>query len=233
MALTVVPKVAAVVDDTDIEKTLSDFVDHFEALFTPSIGSGLNVNIAGATGIAHIKGHQVQESTASTAVSVPASVTQSIWLALTRDVNSKVNGVQYTVAVAQPADSIKICDFVSGASTVTTVTDKRGGAIGKHRGVPANAILIWAGTIANIPTGFVICDGNNGTPNLLDKFLKEVPTAATDPGGTGGTSSHSHSLTSNCGGVTLGGACATYTTTNTVSHLPPFFQVAFIMNTGL
>ena len=33
--------------------------------------------------------------------------------------------------------------------------------------VPAGGIIMWAGTIANIPTGWLICDGNNGTPNLL------------------------------------------------------------------
>ncbi len=115
------------VDDTDWERFLAKWLpDHFIALYTPSIGTGLAVNIAGNLGDAMLKGHEVQEGAASTAVTVPASVTQSIWLALTRDGNGKVNGAQYTVAVAQPADSMKICDFTSGVSTVTSVTDQRG-----------------------------------------------------------------------------------------------------------
>ena len=123
MALTVIPKVAGIVDDTDVEKFLAKWLsDFFVTGFTPSIGAGLSVNIA--LGDAMLKGHEVNES-ANTSVTVPASTTSSIWLALTRDVSSKVNGVQYTVAVAQPADSIKVCDFVSGVSTVTTVTDLR------------------------------------------------------------------------------------------------------------
>ena len=127
MALTVIPKVAAIVDDIDVEKTIASFLtDHFIEGYTPSIGTGLAVNIAGNPGNARIKGHHINEGATSTAVAVPASTTSSIWLALTRDGNSKVNGAQYTVAVTQPADSIKICDFVSGVSTVTTVTDKRG-----------------------------------------------------------------------------------------------------------
>lgn len=54
--------------------------------------------------------------------------------------------------------------------------------------IPAGLIAMWHGTIANIPSGWVICDGNNGTPNLLSKFVKGVATAATNPGATGGAS---------------------------------------------
>jgi hypothetical protein len=50
------------------------------------------------------------------------------------------------------------------------------------------ALPFW-GTIAEIPTGWLICDGNNGTPNLLGKFLEGVATAATNPGTTGGATS--------------------------------------------
>lgn len=31
--------------------------------------------------------------------------------------------------------------------------------------------MIWAGSISNIPKGWQICNGANGTPNLLDRFL--------------------------------------------------------------
>lgn len=52
--------------------------------------------------------------------------------------------------------------------------------------VPSGLIALWHGTIATIPTGWVICDGNNSTPNLLNKFVRGVVTAATNPGTTGG-----------------------------------------------
>lgn len=52
--------------------------------------------------------------------------------------------------------------------------------------IPPGTIEIWAGTIANIPSGWVICDGNNGTPNLLSRFVRGVATNSTDPGATGG-----------------------------------------------
>jgi len=51
-------------------------------------------------------------------------------------------------------------------------------------------IDIWTGTIATIPRGWAICDGNNDTPNLIDKFVRCVPNASTEPGDTGGSSTH-------------------------------------------
>lgn len=70
--------------------------------------------------------------------------------------------------------------------------------------VPAlpGGIAIWSGLISNIPEGWVICDGNNGTPNLLDRFICCVPDALTNPGATGGSvsktsGSHTHELQSN------------------------------------
>lgn len=56
-------------------------------------------------------------------------------------------------------------------------------------GVPSGCILIWTGTIASIPAGYVICDGNNSSPNLLTRFVEGVATAATNPGSTGGATS--------------------------------------------
>jgi len=35
----------------------------------------------------------------------------------------------------------------------------------------AGMILMWSGTIATIPTGFLLCNGSSGTPDLRDKFI--------------------------------------------------------------
>lgn len=57
-------------------------------------------------------------------------------------------------------------------------------------GVPSGAIIIWSGLLSEIPSGFIRCDGNNGTPDLRDKFVKCVPNAVTNPGLIGGESEH-------------------------------------------
>jgi len=74
-------------------------------------------------------------------------------------------------------------------------------------------IILWSGNTSNIPPGFVLCDGNNSTPNLTDRFVVGAG-AAYSPGATGGNNSqtlsvnqipsHDHSLsasgTTNSGG---------------------------------
>ncbi|WP_413854570.1 hypothetical protein [Candidatus Ruminimicrobium bovinum] len=37
--------------------------------------------------------------------------------------------------------------------------------------VPKGAIIIWSGSADKIPTGWALCDGTNGTPDLRGKFV--------------------------------------------------------------
>ncbi len=55
--------------------------------------------------------------------------------------------------------------------------------------IPTGAIMMWSGTLATIPSGWALCDGTNGTPNLIDRFIKSV-SAAENPGATGGSTSY-------------------------------------------
>jgi hypothetical protein len=72
-----------------------------------------------------------------------------------------------TLTIGASGDTV---DFPSGVSLT--------GAI------PSGVIMMWSGTTGDIPTGFVLCDGSNGTPNLTDKFIKSTTTAGTTGGGT-------------------------------------------------
>lgn len=48
--------------------------------------------------------------------------------------------------------------------------------------VPSGGIIMWSGTIASIPTGWSLCDGSNGTPDLTDKFIVSVANNTDNPG---------------------------------------------------
>lgn len=37
--------------------------------------------------------------------------------------------------------------------------------------LPPGSIIMWYGTAATIPNGWVLCDGQNNTPNLVNKFI--------------------------------------------------------------
>lgn len=52
----------------------------------------------------------------------------------------------------------------------------------------AHAIVLWHGPLVDIPTGWLLCDGNNGTPDLRDRFVKGV---GNSPGATGGQNTFS------------------------------------------
>lgn len=57
--------------------------------------------------------------------------------------------------------------------------------------VPSGQISVWAGLIANIPAGWFLCDGDNSTPDLRDRFIVGAADA-TEAGATGGSNTHSH-----------------------------------------
>ena len=79
-------------------------------------------------------------------------------------------------------------------------------------------IMMWSGSIASIPTGWALCDGTNGTPNLTDRFV--IGAGSTYAVATTGGSkdaivvSHTHTATStvtdpghtHTGGVVLPGS---------------------------
>jgi len=37
--------------------------------------------------------------------------------------------------------------------------------------VPSGGIIMWSGSIATIPTGWLLCNGSSGTPDLRNKFI--------------------------------------------------------------
>ena len=64
---------------------------------------------------------------------------------------------------------------------------------------PTGVIVLWSGSIGSIPSGWALCNGNNGTPDLRDRFIVGAgSTYAVDA--TGGSAdavvvSHTHSTT--------------------------------------
>ena len=73
--------------------------------------------------------------------------------------------------------------------------------------IPVGGIIMWSGAISAIPTGWSLCNGSNGTPDLRNKFVlgawsdgASVAYPNVPPLGTGGTAdavvvSHTHSIT--------------------------------------
>jgi len=64
--------------------------------------------------------------------------------------------------------------------------------------LPTGAIILWSGSLGSVPTGYVLCDGTNSTPDLRDRFV--VGAGSTySVAATGGTAdaivvSHTHTV---------------------------------------
>lgn len=120
-------------------------------------------------------------------------------------------------------------------------------------GVPVGGIIMWSGATNNIPSGWALCDGNNGTPNLQDKFIvgagSSYAVAATGGSKDATLVSHTHNLLYNhgsfggsSGAVTprsgnspvtpgISGRVSTEGSSATNANLPPYYALAYIMKT--
>lgn len=54
--------------------------------------------------------------------------------------------------------------------------------------IPSGVIVMWGGSVASIPAGWALCDGNNGTYDLRNLFIVGAGDTY-DPGDTGGSNS--------------------------------------------
>ena len=94
------------------------------------------------------------------------------------------------------------------------------GAAPSASGVPTGAIMMWSGASTAIPTGWVLCDGTNSTPDLRNRFVIGAgDTYAV--GATGGSST-----TTQVGDVEAGPQA-----TVSISALPPYYALCYIMKT--
>lgn len=107
-------------------------------------------------------------------------------------------------------------------------------------------IVPWSGSIISIPSGWSLCDGTNGTPDLRDRFLQGAgSTYAVDD--TAGSVSHTHDFTSSshlhstiAGAVFEPGGDKNSDTTlvpitgtsDAADNLPLYYSLAYIMYTG-
>lgn len=76
--------------------------------------------------------------------------------------------------------------------------------------VPTGVIVMWSGSIASIPSGWLLCDGTSGTPNLRDKFIVGAGStyAVAAAGGSADAVVVSHTHTQSAAGASTGSVVA-------------------------
>lgn len=60
--------------------------------------------------------------------------------------------------------------------------------------LPLHTIIAWYQTSGNVPAGWAICDGTNGTPNLVGKFIQGVGSLGDVSPVPVGSATHHHSV---------------------------------------
>lgn len=109
----------------------------------------------------------------------PANVNNAIrsLMALLKDQQAGTSGDPFTVAGTLVASgTIDITggfklDGSAGTSGQVMLSAGSGNTPTWGSGFPSGGIIMWYGTIATIPSGWYLCNGSNGTPDLRNKFI--------------------------------------------------------------
>lgn len=101
---------------------------------------------------------------------------------------------------AAPLEAVTLQQLNAAISTATNTLNSALNGISLF---PVGGIIMWSGSISTIPSGWALCNGTNGTPDLRDRFVVGAGSTFA-PGNTGGTASQgisfitdSHTLTVN------------------------------------
>jgi hypothetical protein len=184
-----------------------------------TIGATTAASIAGTTG--NFSGNLASLGSVSGATGVFGAVSGTTITASTQ-FTGPGTGLTGTAASLSIGGNAATATNATNAATVTTTVAS--GATGTTQAVttnnttiattafvrsiiPAGVILMWSGSVASIPAGWLLCNGTSGTPNLQDRFIVGAGSTYT-PGNTGGSAnavvvSHTHtfSATTDTGGA--------------------------------
>jgi cytoskeletal protein CcmA (bactofilin family) len=157
--------------------------------------------------------------------------------------------------------SRNIINAVNGTFSGTVTADTFSGTTGSFIGtvtadtfsgngtIPVGGIIMWSGSIVSIPSGWSLCDGSNGTPDLKNRFIVGAGDLYSVAGIGGTTDSvvvaHTHAYTYRgtevvpgllgsetvASDATITGITSSTGESGANKNLPPYYALAFIMRT--
>lgn len=92
-----------------------------------------------------------------------------------------------------PRQRIASVPYAMAAATVPDASITPG-KLSADAQIPVGVIVMWSGAVDAIPSGWALCDGTKGTPNLRDRFIVGAG-GEYAVGVTGGSKSHQLSIT--------------------------------------
>lgn len=158
------------------------------------------------------------------------------------DTGSEASSTHYYYYAVADADATTFTVTIStsaSAPTGATYYKKLGGFYNNASGdIEMGGIIeMYSGHVNNIPPGYVLCDGNNGTPDLRDHFIFGAGNLC-DSGDSkdyssfhlSGTGDSVTYVSSGGGGLGPGTQALVYSTSD---HIPPYYALAFIQRQGV
>ena len=138
----------------------------------------------------------------------PANLNNAVrsLMALLKDQQTGSSGDPFTVAgtlvssgTVDITGAFKL-DSTAGASGQVLLSAGGSNTPTWGSGFPSGGIIIWSGSSASIPSGWLLCDGSSSTPDLRNRFVVAA-TSTYAVGATGGSAdaivlSHTHTATS-------------------------------------
>lgn len=180
------------VKDTDnyIANTIDDLVDFVNGE-GEHIGAGLTYDLVDKANSQTITGAKTFSSPIVANGGVTGNVTGN-----TSGSSGSCTGNSATATKLATARTIAISGGATGSASFDGSADIN---ISISSSFPSGGIIIWSGSSSAIPSGWYLCNGLNGTPNLQDRFIVGAGSSYS-VGATGGSKdatlpAHSHTAT--------------------------------------
>ena len=174
----------ATVDSLEVNNlTVNDIIDASTANVTVQ---GLTVEgDSNVVGITTFENNQPALNTSLAAVVVVGGVSIGDDLIVGND--ARIDNVTVGLTSATTIDTVANNLYLNSSGGTVNITDNLGvtgntnitgnltvsapSTIGGYGSIPLGGIIMWSGSIATIPTGWSLCNGSNGTPDLRNKFI--------------------------------------------------------------
>ena len=175
---------------------------------TGSTGGGTGGGTGGSGGYTKSETDTLLDAKANVGVSYTKAETDN-------KINNKANiGVSYTKAETEAR-------LVTKADVANSYTKAQVEVL-IDAAMPSGLISLWSGSTASIPTGWALCNGTNGTPQLTNRFIVGAGGSLYTPRATGGYKdavavTHSHTASTDTKGNHSHTANAAGNHTHTVS----------------
>lgn len=211
--------VGGMILSTETSRTSLTFHSASAGKFLKGAGTGANAGgTGGSTTNVHALSHTHTVNTHTHADSTSGGATSAIRNAPNGNSGDRII-TNHTHTVSVNAGSQNINTYANNLTTTETV-EPAYKTLNAYKNEDSNSIApiigdiaMWLGSLASIPSGWVLCDGNNDTPDMRGKYLKCNSTATTSS--TGGSNTHTHASQAH---THTSNGTHTHTASNTGNH---------------